>query len=506
MWRLSSNLVRVNFTAALPRIGSTLCGPVLLAVATLGCSSDDGAPATSTGSIRSALEYEAGSTTFCLTDEARGFNPTGGIVDGRRLVIVEAWYPTAAATAQDPEAVRTRFGDYFASDAELLLRTEQNLLERSGWSPEVIAEKIQLAPATFDEPRGSFRDAPVAAGSFPVVLYSHGTLQQRFTNDTLAENLAKRGYIVLAPEHTGNDALAAFGEYCDSEIDAPGVMPLSLPDNPDFDMLLREYKGVTFDPFFLAGDAAPPGSSGVINPVEVALTLDRVADYRLTLDALASDLGAVGAAADPEQVGMIGYSRGAMHGAVGAELIPEIKVTVGLVGGTPLRFYERDAEAQPINDAMMAASGGQRTRLNRITKPTVDLIGGEDGRRKATSDVAGMIGVYPMPSADNPSPLVKDAFDSTDAFRSLIQIDGIDHFDLVDDPFVVAYRAVEGTVRPGAFDPQTTYTLRPLAERQAIRDHFVLATLDKYLKDLASDEQFTDGRYDAQGVNVTMGN
>lgn len=499
MRRVSSNLVRLNFTAALPLIGAGLLG-----VATLGCSSDDDAPATNTGSTSSALEYEAGNTTFCLTDEDRGFNPTGGIVDGRRLVIVEAWYPTAAATAEDPEAVRTKFGDYFASDADLLLRTEQNLLERSGWSPEVIAEKIQLAPATFDEPRGAFRGAPVADGSFPVVLYSHGTLQQRFTNDTLAENLARRGYIVLAPEHTGNDALAAFGEYCQSEISAPGVMPLSLPENPDFDMLRSEYKGMTYDPFFLVGDAAPAGI-GVINPVEVALTLDRVADYRLTLDALASGLGAVGAAADPDQVGMIGYSRGAMHGSVGAELIPEIKVTVGLVGGTPLRFYERDTEAQPINDAMLTASGGQRTTLNRITKPMVDLIGGEDGRRKATSDVAGMIGVYPMPSADNPSPLVKATFDSSDAFRSLIEIGGIDHFDLVDDPFVVAYRAVDGTERPGAFDPQTRYTLRPLSERQAIRDHFVLATLDKFLKDLASDAQFTDERFSAQGVNVTMG-
>jgi dienelactone hydrolase len=499
MRRAFSNLVRVNFAAVMPLIGAAIAG-----TATLGCSSDDDEPAMSTGSTGSALTYEAGNTTFCLTDEGRGFNPTGGIVDGRRVVIVEAWYPTAAATADDPDAVRTRFSDYFANDADLLLRTEQNLLERTGWSPEVIAEKILLAPDTFDVPRGSFRDAPVASGPFPVVLYSHGTLQQRFTNDTLAENLARRGYIVLAPEHTGNDALAAFGEYCGAELDAPGTMPLSLPDNPDFDMLRREYKGVTFDPFFLVGDAAPAGV-GVINPVEVALTLDRVADYRLTLDALTSDLGAVGAAADGSRVGMIGYSRGAMHGSVGAELIDEIKVTVGLVGGTPLRFYERDAEAQPINDALMTASGGQRPMLNRITKPMVDLIGGEDARRKATSDVAGMIGVYPMPSADNPSPLVMDTFNSTDAFRSLIKIDGIDHFDLVDDPYVVAYRAVEGTERPGAFDPQARYTLRQLTERQEIRDHFVLATLDKFLKDMATDAQFTDGRYETKGVSVTMG-
>jgi pimeloyl-ACP methyl ester carboxylesterase len=502
MRRATSNLVRVNFTTSLPLLGATL-----LTGFTLGCSSDDEPMPTETGTTSSALTYEAGNATFCVKDGERGFNPTAGITEGNRLVIVEAWYPTAAAIAQDPAAVRTRFGDYFANDRDLLLRTERALLETTPWPADVIEEKIQLAPEQFEVTRGSFRNAPVSnEGPFPVVLYSPGTLQQRYNNDTMAENLARRGYIVLGLGHTGNDALAPFGQFCESEMSAPGVMPASLAENPAFDMPRAEYRGQTFDPFFLTGDAAPGGTGGVINPREVALTLDRVADYRAVLGALGSTFGSVGAAADGSNVAIIGYSRGGMHGLVGAELIPEVKGSVNFVAGTPLRFYMRDAEAQPINDALMTASNGRRTTMSRITKPVIDIIGGEDSRRKATTDLAATIGVYPTPTADNPSPIVMDTFTNmTDAYRSLIRIEDIDHFDLVDDPFIVAYRALEGTMRTSSFTPDKTYMVRPLALRQEIRDHYVLAGLDRILKDMPSDERFINNPFADQGVTVTMG-
>jgi dienelactone hydrolase len=503
MRRANSNLVRVNFATSLLTPSLLSLGAALLGAGALGCSSDDDDPGAGNGTATAA--YGAGNATFCVTDTSRGFDPTAGVGDGHRLLIVEAWYPTAAATASDPTAVRTRFGDYFANDADLLLRTERALLETTPWPANVVEEKILLAPEQFDVVRGSYRDAPPEDGPFPVVIISGGTLQQRYNNDTLAENLARQGYIVLAPGHTGNDSLAPFGKFCENEMSAPGVMPASLPNNPAFDMPRREYKGQTFDPFFLVGDAAP-GGNGVINPVEVSLTMDRVADYRAVLAGLSSAYGSVGSAADASNVAIVGYSRGAMHGLVGAELIPEIKGNVSFVGGTPLRFYMRDAEAQPINDALMIASGGQRSTMSQITKPVIDIIGGEDSRRKATTDLAASLGVYETPSAENPSPIVMDTFaNRTDAFRALIRIDDIDHFDLVDDPFVIAYRAQAGTTRTGAFDPQKSYLVRPLEKRQEIRDYFVLAGLDRLLKGVSTDDRFTNNPYADDGVTVTMG-
>jgi dienelactone hydrolase len=477
---------------------------VLGACSALACSDGDAGNSTATGSLGAPL-YAAGSATFCVRDATRGFDPTAGMLDGERLIIVEAWYPIAAQTGSGGGAQRTRFGDYFGNAPELLLRTERALLETTGFAPDVVEQHMGLAPAQFDVERGSFRNAPIAASDtlFPVVLYSHGTLQQRFTNDTMAENLAKQGYIVLAPEHTGNDALAPFGAFCANEMTAPGVMSAALSNNPAFDVALNEYKGQTFDPFFLVGDAAPPTGPS-INPIEVSLTLDRVADYRATLAALDGALGEVGAAADADRVGIVGYSRGAMHGLVGAELIDAVQVSVALVGGTPLRFYASDAQAQPLHDALSAATGGERTRLDTLTKPVLDIIGGEDSRRKATTDAAASVGVYDAPSAGNPSPIVFDTFTSNPAFGALVSVTDTDHFDLVDDPFVVAYRAQGGSMRTGAFDAMKSYVLRPLAERQAIRDHYVQAALDVFLKGASESERFADTPFADRGVGVTL--
>ncbi len=437
-------------------------------------------PGWAQGTTSAAPRYVAGSTTFCVVDPSRGFDEAAGITDGQRLLLVEAWYPVEpSAVEQQPKA---KFGDYFANDRDLLLRTERALLTTSGFPPATIEAHMLRAPAQFDVPRDSYRDAPVAqhAAPFPVIVYSHGTLQQRFTNDSLAESLARSGYIVLAPEHTGNDALAPLGAYCGAELARAGVKPVALDTNPAFDAESGEYRGQTFDPFFLIGNPLP--ETGTINPVEVALTMDRVGDYRAVLEAARSRFGRR-AILRRGSVGLIGYSRGGMHGLVGAELIKEIGASVSFVGGTPLLFYTRDAEAAPINGALARATRGKRTVLDRLTKPVLELIGGEDSRRKASTDVAAAIGVYARPSQDNPSPIVADTFENLGStFGVLVQVEEIDHFDLVDDPFVIAYRAQGEVSRVGAFDPTKTYLTRPVSERQNIRDYFVHAMFDEFLR------------------------
>jgi dienelactone hydrolase len=425
------------------------------------------------------VRFAAGSTTLCVVDAARGFDEAGGVVDGQRLIVVEAWYPIdQRATRHHPLVT---FADYFAADRELMLRTERNLLSRSGFAEDVIVANLAIAEQVFSTPRGSYRDAPLSrrGGPFPVVLYSHGTLQQRFTNDALAESLAREGYIVLAPEHTGNDALAPLGRFCPEELALPGVIGPSLATDPDFDAARGEYLGDRLEPFFLVG--APDASSGTINPVEVALTLDRAGDYRAALDAARQHFGG---RADilPGRVGLIGYSRGAMHGLVGSELLPEIGASVAFVGGTPLAFYERDAEAAAIHLALEQASEGARSQLDRFTKPVLEIIGGEDTRRKATTDIAASMGVYPAPSADDPSPIVADGFSRLDeTFGVLVNVARIEHFDFVDDPFVVAYRAPGGQTRAGGFDTASSYVSREVSERAAIRDHFVHALFDRFI-------------------------
>jgi dienelactone hydrolase len=430
---------------------------------------------------------------------------------------VEAWYPVAPQFARHPKAKKTTFGDYFANDPDLLVRTETDLLVTGGFSQAVIDANVPIEQAQFAVTRGSFRNAPISGGHrFPVVIYSHGTLQQRFTNDSMAENLARHGYIVLAPEHTGNDPLAPLGAYCGGRLDLPGVKPASLDSNPRFDPVRGEYLGRTYNPFFLVGSPEP--ATGTINPVEVALTLDRVGDYKAVVSwarTVFGDHALIG----PGTIGLVGYSRGAMHGLVGAEIIPELRGSVSLVGGTPTRFFVRDAQAQPINDALATATNGRRAVLDRITKPVVEIFGGEDTRRKATTTLAAQIGVYPFPTAEHPSPIAEDTFANLRVFGALVRVQAMDHYDLVDDPFVIAFddggvynamAAAGNATRPDAYDSTATYVSLPVEVRKAIRDHYVLGTLDLLLgipnAHRAADavKAFVSMPFRAQGVTVTL--
>lgn len=470
------------------------CATILFSVATCGSGQGESSgpphdqatslalPGQDTGA--NEAPFEAGSASFCIVDPNRPWDSAGGFTDGQRVVIVEAWYPVPSGFSRRPEAKRTTFGDYFAGDPGLLLRTETDLLVTSGFSQAIVDDNTPIAQAQFDVPRGSFRNAPIAPGPFPVVLYSHGTLQQRFTNDSAAENLARHGYVVLAPEHTGNDPLAPLGAYCGHKLEAPGVEPASLATSSRFDATSGEYLGESYNPFFLVG--SPDPTTGTINPVEVALTLDRVGDYRAVL-AWAKTEFREHVSIGPDKVALVGYSRGAMHGVVGAEMIPEIRGTVAIVGGTPTRFYVRDTQAQPINDALSEATGGRRTVLDHLTKPVLDVIGGEDTRRKSTTELAAEIGVYPAPTAADPSPIVEDTFSHSTAFAALVRIQDMDHYDLVDDPFVLSFddggvytamAAEGGATRPDAWNATETYVSLPIATRKAIRDYYLLAAVD----------------------------
>lgn len=53
-----------------------------------------------------------------------------------------------------------------------------------------------------------------------------------------------------------------------------------------------------------------------------------------------------------------------MHGVVAAEIVDRIGAFVGLVGGTPLAFYERDEAAAPLNALLSAATNGAREKVD----------------------------------------------------------------------------------------------------------------------------------------------
>lgn len=66
---------------------------------------------------------------------------------------------------------------------------------------EVSSAPVVLGPYTIDVTP----DAPIAAGSFPLVIISHGTGGAHLLYLTIATHLAQKGYAVAMLEHYGNN-------------------------------------------------------------------------------------------------------------------------------------------------------------------------------------------------------------------------------------------------------------------------------------------------------------
>ena len=118
-----------------------------------------------------------------------GFGPF--VVGVRTLSLsdrkVEVWYPAVAGS----EAGKAR-----------------DRYDIREWLPPAEAAKIAADAPTFFETE-AYRDLPVAAGPFPVALFSHGVASFRDQSSALTSHLASWGFVVAAPDHLER-GLAAF--------------------------------------------------------------------------------------------------------------------------------------------------------------------------------------------------------------------------------------------------------------------------------------------------------
>ncbi len=117
--------------------------------------------------------------------EAAGPNPVG--VTTRTLPTgnkVEIWYPAVKGTTG---TVTYDVRDFLAPAIKALIKGNLN--------------------ATFSIAAG--RDAPVAAGRFPIVLFSHGFSGMRLQSSYLTSHLASWGMVVAAPDHPSRDLFHA---------------------------------------------------------------------------------------------------------------------------------------------------------------------------------------------------------------------------------------------------------------------------------------------------------
>ena len=141
-----------------------------------------------------------------------------------RPLTVDVWFPLAQDPGGDPYRYTFITGDFFESDSAV------------GASPDQIATD----------------------GPFPLVVYSHGSGGVRFVHSDYTETIASHGYVVAAPDHTGNTAVERF---LDADDDS-GTIAANRPNDviTVINEMLNPESSVT------------AGFVGAINPDQIAVT------------------------------------------------------------------------------------------------------------------------------------------------------------------------------------------------------------------------------------------
>ena len=161
--------------------------------------------------------FAVGNTTLFIHDPSRGFDEAAGVTEGIRILIAEIWYP-ARPDAADDSLRRAVHGDYVFGDRAVheLMMTQTTFFHLT---PDTVIEGVDQSAIDaaidelFERRRGSAADVPIhaEAGPFPVVVMSHGDAGSRYNMETVCEHLAANGYMVIAPEHTGNSPYSMIG-------------------------------------------------------------------------------------------------------------------------------------------------------------------------------------------------------------------------------------------------------------------------------------------------------
>ncbi len=210
-----------------------LAVPIALVVLFAACSDDgEGADTTAGGSTTTLEATEASetsaepattaaptSTTLSAAELANAYTEQGPYPVGVTTLqlakgpLVEVWYPAAEGTT-GTETYDVR--DFTPPAIKALLTGE--------------------APATYTYAAG--RDADLAEGEYPVVLFSHGYTGIRLQSTFLTSHLASWGMIVVSPEHPSRDltnvlAATASGDRADSVDDLLQSLDLITAEGDD---------------------------------------------------------------------------------------------------------------------------------------------------------------------------------------------------------------------------------------------------------------------------------
>jgi predicted dienelactone hydrolase len=204
---------------------------LLATIAVSACSSDDSAsPATDAPTTLGPVTEAPTTETVDPAVEAMMYTEAGPYPVGVTTLElaagnkVEVWYPAIEGTT-GAEFYDTR--DFVPPAIKALLTAD--------------------VPARYDYTAG--RDAVVADGQFPIVLFSHGYSGMRFQSTFLTAHLASWGMIVAAPDHWSRDLFhvlsAPVGDRESATGELLGTLDLVTSGNDDPASLLQGHVDVS---------------------------------------------------------------------------------------------------------------------------------------------------------------------------------------------------------------------------------------------------------------------
>ena len=488
--------------------------------------------------------FAVGNTTLFIHDPGRGYDESAGVEAGMRTLITEVWYPVEHESIQatagilrtgepairppsDPRSTgepesrppggtrntgepaseslsiassgrmgaipvrRATYGDYVFGNRAVhrLMMTRTTFFHLT---PDTVAAGVTRAriDAAIDElfarERGSYRDAPVAESHapFPVVVMSHGDAGSRYNMETACEHLAAHGYLVIAPEHTGNSPFSMTGE--DPALAEDGGDPSIRARMVDVLESFNEYG--TYGPLDNYGQSYTPlaedrSSGAALLALDKAL-LQRLADLRAVLDELErmNREGRFAGTLDLARIGLMGRSFGAS--TVLTALPLEHRFLAGVAVAPPSMPDPRPGLPGETlvpttrESAILSADGPYGP--GEISRPTMLLMGAEDRLiidiAAARAEAAGT----DRPSAGNPFPTLRAAFDNAEAPAVWAMLRDANHasFGVSGDYWWPELKPREF---PRYFQPEVVYRLAGPELAHRIQREKVLAFFDLFV-------------------------
>lgn len=446
--------------------------------------------------------YGVGSNTLFIHDETRGFDSVGGVPEGIRTLITEVWYPVAFESLATQEYREATYGDYvFGNETVhqlMMTQTSFKHLTPETVTGDVTQEAIDGAiQDLFHRTRKSFIGAPIALGSFPLVLMTHGDAGSRYNMESVAEYLASQGYIVIAPEHTGNSPYSMIGEnpaLNTHETYREAMLPiLALLDENGVYAHEKEW-GQTYIPL---NDLS-------LKNLDLAL-LERVNDLRAVIKFIELEQirdSAVFNSVDLDRIAVMGRSFGGGAALATASLIDEIDVAVAVAALTqPNLRHLVPKDQRPDEDDETVFLSDNGTVYDRFEKPTMLLLNAEDETIiPANLGLATLAGTQ-LPSLQNRNPQLKSAMEQSIAPVFMGELANSNH-----GSFTVAAGYWWPELKPNnaslVFMPLFQYELVDSYDTHQLQKRDVYFFLDRYLNNNINENGF-EFDFDLNGYQVT---